>query len=415
MSVVTATVELRAGMALDDIKVADFSWIAAAPIATKTLADHGATVVRIESQARLDTSRVTGPFQDDKPGLNRSGFFADLNTSKYDIALNLKHPDAHAIAKRLVSWADVVVESFTPSVMSGFGFGYEDIVQWKPDVIMLSSSMQGHTGPNREYRGYGGQGSALSGLHHVTGWPDRVPAGPKGAYTDSIAPRLAVAAILAALDYRDRTGVGQYIDLSQVECAISTFMSADVLDYTVNGRVTGRIGNRSPHAAPHGSFPGYGDDYWLALAVETEGQWIALREVMGNPEWARSERFATNAARLANVDDLEAQIADWTRTHAAHELVERLQAKRIPAAVVYKSIDLFEDPQLIYRNHFRPLDHAEIGTVGYNGPAHELSETPAVLRWAAPLLGEHTGYVMTDILGYTPAEVQAFTANHVLE
>jgi benzylsuccinate CoA-transferase BbsF subunit len=401
--------------ALDDVKVADFSWIAAAPIATKTLADYGATVVRIESQARLDTSRVTGPFRDDKPGLNRSGFFADLNTSKYDIALNLKHPDAYAIAKRLVAWADVVVESFTPSVMGGFGFAYEDIVRWKPDIVMLSSSMQGHTGPNREYRGYGGQGSALSGLHHVTGWPDRVAAGPKGAYTDSIAPRLGVAAILAALDYRERTGVGQYIDLSQVECAISTFMGTEVLDYTVNGRVTGRIANRSQYAAPHGSFPCLGDDYWLALAAETDEQWVALRRVMGDPDWSRSEHFASMSARLDNVDELEEFISAWTRTQPVHELVERLQAERVPSAVVYKSLDLFEDPQLTHRNHFRQLDHAEIGTVGYNGPAHELSETPAVLRWAAPLLGEHTDYVMTDILGFTPAEVLAFAANHVLE
>jgi benzylsuccinate CoA-transferase BbsF subunit len=401
--------------ALDDINVADFSWIAAAPIATKTLADYGATVVRIESQARLDTSRVTGPFRDDKPGLNRSGFFADLNTSKYDLALNLKHPEAFAIAKRLVDWADVVVESFTPSVMGGFGFSYEDIVQWKPDIVMLSSSMQGHTGSNRDYRGYGGQGSALSGLHHVTGWPDRVAAGPKGAYTDSIAPRLAVAAILAALDYRERTGVGQYIDLSQVECAISTFMGTEVLDYTVNGRVTGRIGNRSPQAAPYGSFPCLGDDYWLALAVETDEQWLALRRVMGDPEWSRSDRFEGMAARLGNVGELEERVSAWTCSHSPHELVERLQAERVPSAVVYKSSDLFDDPQLTHRNHFRPLDHAEIGTVGYNGPAHELSETPAVLRWAAPLLGEHTEYVMTEILGYTPAEVAAFSSNHVLE
>jgi benzylsuccinate CoA-transferase BbsF subunit len=403
------------GGILDDINVADFSWIAAAPIATKTLADYGATVVRIESTARLDTSRQTGPFRDDKPGLNRSGFFADLNTSKFDIALSLKHPDAYAIAKRLVEWADVVVESFTPRVMGSFGFAYEDIVTWKPDVIMLSSSMQGHTGPNREYRGYGGQGSALSGLHHVTGWPDRVPAGPKGAYTDSIAPRLGVAAILAALDYRERTGIGQYIDLSQVECAISTFMRTEVLDYTINGHVTGRIGNRSPLAAPHGAFPASGDDYWVALAVETESQWLAFCRALGDPEWSRCERFRTVEARLANVDELEAHISAWTKTHDVHAIVELLQAAHIPAAVVYKSIDLFDDPQLAHRNHFRPLPHAELGTVGYNGPAHELSETPAVLRWAAPLLGEHTEYVMTEILGYSPAELARFAADHVLE
>jgi benzylsuccinate CoA-transferase BbsF subunit len=406
--------EIAAG-ALDDIKVADFSWIAAGPIATKTLADYGATVVRVESRARLDTSRQTAPFAGDKPGINRSGFFADFNTSKLDLTLNLKHPQAREIAKRLIAWADVVVESFTPAVMGGFGLAYDDIVSWKPDIIMLSSSMQGHDGPNREYRGFGGQGAALAGLHHVTGWPDRIPAGPKGAYTDSIAPRLSVVAILAALDHRERTGCGQYIDLSQVECAISTFLRTEILEYTVNGRVAGRIGNRSPHFAPHGSFPTRGDDYWIALAVESDAQWLALGRVMAEPLWAGSERLGTVSGRLMHVDEIEEKIAAWTRTCEAHELVEQLQTAGIPSGVVYKSIDLFADPQLAYRNHFRSLAHAELGTVGYNGPAHELSETPAVLRWAAPLLGEHTEYVLTQILGYTPSDVAAFAADKVLE
>ena len=403
------------GTALDGVKVADFSWIAAGPIATKTLADHGATVVRIESATRVDTSRITGPFRDDKPGLNKSGFFADFNTSKYDLALNLKHPEAHEIAKRLILWSDVVVESFTPRVMQGYGLSYADIVQWKPDVIMLSSSMQGQTGPHREYRGYGGQGSALSGLHYVTGWPDRVSAGPKGAYTDSIVPRFSVTAILAALEYRARTGLGQCIDLGQIECAISSFLPTEVLDYTVNGRIAERHGNRSPDAAPHGSFPCAGDDYWITIAVETDDQWSALLEVLGHPAWANSQRFDTLLARLENEDELEERIAGWTCEQQPHAAVERLQAAGVPAAVVYKSVDLFDDPQLVHRNHFRELDHAEIGRVGYNGPAHELSETPAVLRWAAPLLGEHTEYVMTEILGYSDDEFRDFTARHILE
>ncbi len=160
----------------------------------------------------------------------------------------------------------MVVESFTPRVMQSYGLSYDEIVTWKPDIIMLSSSMMGHSGPHREYRGYGGQGSALSGLHNVTGWPDRIAAGPKGAYTDSIVPRFSVTSILAALEYRARTGIGQYIDPSgQVECAISSFLPTEVLEYTVNGRIADRRGNRSLVAAPHGAFPAAGDDYWIAV------------------------------------------------------------------------------------------------------------------------------------------------------
>jgi len=401
--------------ALEGLKVADFSWAAAGPIATRHLADHGATVVRVESSAHVDSTRITGPFRDDKAGLNKSGFYADFNSSKYDLALNLKRPEAHAVAKRLILWSDVVVESFTPRVMRDWGLSYDDIVAWKPDVIMLSSCMQGGTGPYRNYSGYGNQGGAIAGLHNVTGWPDRIPAGPKGAYTDAIAPRYAIAAILAAVDYRERTGIGQYIDLAQVEAAISGFFATEILDYTVNGRAAERAGNRSPYYAPHGAFPCAGDDRWIAIAVETNHQWSALRQAMGEPAWAAAEHFATTAGRLQHQDELEAGIAAWTQAQDPFELMESLAAAGVPAGVVQKAVDLFRDPQLAYRKHFRPLDHSEMGTASYNGPAHELSETPAVLRWAAPLLGEHTGYVLKTFLGYAEAEIDELTRAGLLQ
>lgn len=395
--------------ALEGLKIADFSWAAAGPIATRMLADHGATVVRVESRAHIDSVRITGPFPGDKPGLNRSGFFADFNSSKYSLALNMARPDAAPVARRLIEWCDVVVESFTPRVMRGWGFAYDQIAAWKPDVIMLSSCMQGQTGPYRDYSGFGNQGAAIAGIHSVTGWPDRIPAGPKGAYTDAIAPRYAIAAILAALDYRDRTGVGQYIDLSQVEAAISGFFATEVLDYTVNGRLAEARGNRCANAAPYGAFPCAGADDWITIGIETDGQWAALRRVMGDPAWARSGDLDDAAGRIANQDAIEERLAMWTRDWDAFELLAELAAAAVPAGVVQKARDLFADPQLAHRSHFRPLAHAEMGTVSYNGPAHELSETPAVLRWAAPLLGEHTRYVLETFLGYDAQTILGMT------
>ena len=400
--------------ALDGLKVADFSWAAAGPIATRMLADHGATVVRVESMAHIDSVRITGPFRNDVSGVNKSGFYADFNSSKYSLALNMKLPEAFEVAKALILWSDIVVESFTPRVMAKWGISYEQIRVWKPDVIMLSSCMQGQTGPYHSYSGFGNQGAAIAGLHNLTGWPDRIPSGPKGAYTDAIAPRYAIATLLAAVDYRRRTGRGNYIDLSQVEAATSGFLATEVLEYTVNGRLPERHGNRSAEHAPHGAFPCAGDDRWITIAVETHQQWLGLRSAMAEPAWAQDERFATAAGRTAHVDELEAELAAWTSTHDATGLMEHLQSFGVPAGVVQNAADLFADPQLAYREHFKPLDHVEMGSVAYNGPSHTLSETPAVLRWAAPLLGEHTGEVLR-MIGFSDADVERFAALKLLE
>ena len=399
--------------ALDGLKVADFSWAAAAPIATRILADHGAEVVRVESSVHPDTVRITGPFRDDRPGINRSGFYADFNSSKYSLALNMKTEGAADIARRLIGWADVVVESFTPRVMEQWGLAYDHIRVWKPEIIMVSSCMQGQTGPYRNYPGYGGQGAAIAGMHFLTGWPDLDPAGPKGAYTDTIAPRLTVAAILAAFDYRDRTGVGQHIDLSQIEACVGTFLTTEMLDYSCNGRVAQRLANRHPFFAPHGCYPAAGRDRWITIAIETDPQWIALRDLTGDPA-LRDASFDSVAGRRPAQDAIDASISHWTRDQDAWALVERLQAAGIPAGVVQSAKDLLEDPQLAFRGHFAPLEHPEMGVVGYNGLAHILSETSCVPRWAAPCLGEHTQLVLRDILRYSSEEIAAFAARDLL-
>lgn len=395
------------------VKVADFAWAAAGPIITKNLADHGATVIRVESTTHPDSVRQGGPFKDGIPGTNRSGFFADFNTSKKSIALDMKTVQGRAIARRLVNWADVVTESYTPGVMKRFGLSYEQLTEDRSDLVMLSTCMQGQDGPYANYAGYGGQGAALAGLHYVTGWPDLDPAGPKGAYTDAITPRFGIAAIAAALAHRQRTGHGQYIDLSQIEASLQ-FLAPEMVQYQLSGEVAGPMGNRSAIYSPHGAFPCLGDDAYVVIAVETDEQWLALATMVDRP-WSGDERFRTVAGRLTHIDDVERGLQDWTSDQDPHAVMHLLQRAAIPCGVVQRPSALFTDPQLAHRGHFWELEHAELGKLLYNGTSFRLSETPAYPRSSAPLLGEHTREVLTTLLGYSDAEVDTFGYEQVLQ
>ena len=396
------------------LKVADFTWAAAGPIITKSLADHGATVIRVESTTHPDSVRFGGPFKDGIPGLNRSGFFADFNTSKKSIALDMSTKLGRQIARRLVAWADVVAESYTPGVMARFGLDYETLRTGQPDLVMLSTCMQGQYGPYHKYAGYGGQGAAIAGLHYVTGWPDTIPAGPKGAYTDSITPRFGTAALAAALGYRDRTGRGQHIDLSQIECSLQ-FLAPEFLDYQVHGRIASPMGNRSTVHAPHGVYPCLGSDRWIAIAVEQYDQFCALAEVVDSPVWLRMEDLQTVSGRRSRQDELDAKISEWTAGQDCFDAMHVLQRAGVPAGAVQRPSDLLVDPQLDYRGHFWTLDHPELGECLYNGPSFQLSQTPAVLRSSAPLLGQDTRRVLHELLGYSHAEIDEFAYAQALQ
>ncbi len=229
--------------AFEGLKVADFAWVGVGPIIAKALADHGATVVHVESGVRPDVLRLGPPFRDGQPGMDRSQFFANFNSSKLGLSLNLALPEGQELAHRIVDWADVVVESFTPGVLAAAGLSYEDLAKDRPDLLMLSTCLYGQTGPYATYRGFGTQGSALAGIHGLTGWPDRAPKGTWGAYTDFIAPRFGVAALAAAVLERQTSGLGQHIDLAQVEAAIH-FVEPLLLEFDATGRERRGTGSR---------------------------------------------------------------------------------------------------------------------------------------------------------------------------
>ncbi len=389
--------------ALVGIKVVDFSWYAVGPQTARHLGDNGAEVIRVESSVSPDGLRKTGPFKDGIDDVNRSGYFNNQNPNKYGLTLNLKLPQAVEIAKQLVARADVVTESFTPGVMEKFGLGYDELRKAKPDIIMVSMSSQGRGGPYSNHSAYGHVQQALCGVNHLAGWPDGYPGGAHGPYTDFFVPHLSATVVIAALDYRRRTGKGQYIELSQLEAGIHTLETA-ILEYTANGREQCRLGNLHLQASPHGVYRCQGEDRWCAIAVFTDEEWQSFCRVLGNPEWSQDSRFAIVASRLENADEFNRLVEEWTANYSAEQVMELMQAAGVAAGVVQTSQDMHADPQLKHRNHYWVLDHPETGPATYDSPAYKLSKTPSQARMPAPCLGEHNAFVCTEFLGMSDEE-----------
>lgn len=392
--------------ALEGLKVVDFSWVLAAPLMVKYLSDHGATVVHIESGTRPDNARMSAPHKPGVPKVDASGMFAYVNSNKYSLSLNLNHPQGLRIARKLIAWGDVVVENFGPGTMARWGLAYDDIVKIKPDIIMLQCSMLGQTGPRAGERGFGIALTGLAGFTHLTGWPDRGPTPPFGAYTDFIAPIFGAAALMSALDYRRRTGKGQCIDVSQYEAGVH-FAAAAILDRTVNGREGTRAGNRNPGAAPHHAYRCRGNDRWCAIAVFSDAEWHAFCRAIGNPDWTGAPGFATLTGRKANENELDRLVEAWTVNFSAEEVMETLQACGIGAGVVQNAEDLLNDPQLKHRGYFWWMEHRDLGAFPHLGQAFKLSGTPARARMPSPRLGEHTEMVCREILGLSDDEFVA--------
>ncbi len=389
--------------ALEGIKVADFTWVIAGPLITKNLADYGATVVRIESRTRPDLIRVTMPYKDGKVGLDRAGFFCYYNANKYSLSLNLSHPKGVEVAKRLVSWADVVVENFAAGMMERWGLGYNELKKLRPDIIMLRTSNQGQTGPLAQQPGLGTHLSALVGFVNLTGWPDRPPTPLQSAYTDYISQNFATTILLAALDYRRRTGKGQLLDVSQFEAGLQ-FLTPVILNQVVNNTENGRMGNYCPYSAPHGAYRCQGDDRWCVISVSSDREWEAFCKAIGNPPWTREPRFATTRSRKENEAELNKLVAGWTINHSAEEVMMMMQAAGVRAGVVKSPEDIYQDPQLRHRNFFWALNHKEMGHVSHLGQVSILSKTPAEPRMPAPCLGEHSEFVCQQFLGMSEEE-----------
>ncbi len=381
---------------LDDIKILDFMWALAGPGATRTLADYGATVVKVESELKPDVLRGVHPFIGEEGGQENALQFHSINAGKMDLTLDLSLPEAREVILDLVAWCDVLTESFSPKAMENWGLTYDVLRGVNPELVMFSSCLMGQTGPMRMYAGFGTMAAAIAGFYPVTGWPDRIPAGPFTAYTDYISPKLGVMLILSALAERDRTGRGQHIDFAQMEGALH-FLATEFADEEINGRTAGRAGNADRHMCPHGVYAAAGDDCWVAIACETDEHWGALANLV---DADADLRDLDMAARRAHAETIDAAITAWTEPREAADIEAALQACGVPAHRVSDAADLMADPQIVAREHFLSVPHAKHGHTWVENSNFELSRTPGRPLWGGPMFGEHNMEVLEGILGY---------------
>jgi benzylsuccinate CoA-transferase BbsF subunit len=397
---------------LEGIRIADFGWMIAGTLGTRTLANLGAEVIRIESRARVDGIRFGGPLPNDRTNPNVSGLFNDCNLSKLSVSLNLNHPEAVELARRIVAISDAVTCNFTGTRMDRWGLGYSDLVKVKPDVIVLMMPTMGTTGPHRDYRSMGNHVAALVGINVATGFPGRPPVGPDIAYPDfSSNPNHAAFALLSAIHYRNRTGRGQFIDVSQYESTAS-LTGPTVLEYSATGRIPEPSGNSDPDLAPHGVFrcaddvkrPDFARERWVALVVDGDDEWSGFKRAAGNPVWAEDERFATAAGRLNGEAALNERIQDWVRNKDAYAVATLLQAHGIAAGVVQDTRDLIENDAHWAGRQLRSVTNPEAGEYHTHAePSKFRGVDQRLIR--APSLGEHTDYVLGELLGVPEEEI----------
>ncbi|MEM9464373.1 MAG: CoA transferase [Actinomycetota bacterium] len=395
----TATNGSRSGI-FAGLKVADLTWMAAGPIITRELANHGATVVHAETMTRVDTMRWLPPYHDNEFTTESGIPAANVNQSKLGLACNYAVPEARAVVERLIDWADVVVENFRPGMAARHGFGWEQVHDRNPAVVMLSTSMRGQTGPEATLTGFGLQGGALAGYVDITGWPDRAPIAPWGAYTDFVSPRFAQAALIAALRHRDRTGVGQYIDLSQNEAGIH-HLAPLIGEHAATGRILERPGTAAEAGAPSGVFAGAGTERYLVVSAIDDRHFAAAVEVCDSlAPFAGLGSADRHRARAA----IDAAFAAWMADRDVFATQAALLEAGCPASVSLRATDLIRDPQLTHRGFFTPLDHPVIDA-RYDGPVTIFSATPSSPTRAGPTIGEHNEAVLKDVLGFTDDEI----------
>jgi crotonobetainyl-CoA:carnitine CoA-transferase CaiB-like acyl-CoA transferase len=393
---------LRPG-ALKGVRVADFGWVLAGPYATMLLSYLGAEVIKIESRRRIDEQRVVHRAGVAK-NYEASSNFLEINLNKRSVSINLAKPEGAALARRLVGVSDVVIENMRPGVMNRLGLGYKDFVAVKPDIIMVSISGWGSYGPLREYTAYAPCFSSFSGVANLTGYGDEEP-NTGTSSNDARSGTAAAFAVLMALVIRQQTGQGQYIDMSSCE-ALDCLIGDRIMEYMMTGTSPMRTGNHDAGMAPHAVYRCAGDDKWISIAVATEAEWLALKTVMGRPAALDDAAFATRESRWQNRERLDGLIEAWTKTHDAIALMEALQRHGVAATPSFNAEELFSNPHLAARGQIIETQHPVLGTRKAVAPPWKMSETPPFIARTAPLLGEDNNYVLCELLGLQPDEVQ---------
>ena len=397
---------------LSGIRVIDFGQAVAVPSATQCLALMGAEVILVESHQRL-ASRGRPPFADNEPGLNRSGHFNFYHVGKYSCTVNLRTEAGREIVRELVSVSDLVTENYSTGTMDRFGLGYKDLVKLRPDIIVLSMSAAGRTGPMKDFVGYHSAVLMLSGLAAILGYPQGHPRVMGSVFPDPVSGMYAVFAVLCALHRRSKTGLGQYIDLAMTE-AMMTLMPEAIIDYTLNGREGQRRGNQDPLKSPHGVYRCKGAEAWVAISVGSEDQWNALCSAVGRKEWSSDPRFSDALVRWQHQQELDALIQEWTRERTSREVTQLLQQQGVPAGPSFTTADLIEDPHLRQRGFIVEVDHQEVGRRPMGSVPWKITELPNLDYRPAPLIGHDNQHVVCELLGRSHKELQRLAGEGVI-
>ncbi len=382
---------------LNGLRVLDFCWMIAGPMTTRILADLGAEVIKVESYTRIDRIREGGPRREDDPHLDAAGVFADCNSNKRSIVLDLNTSRDREFARELAAISDMVTDNFTGDRMTRWGLGYSDLVKVNPSLIVLSMPVMGTTGPWIRYGAYGNGVSALAGFNMLMGFPERPPVGIGPLYPDFTSPFFGATALFSALHYRNLTGKGQFIDLAQYQASAS-LLDTEILDYTVNGVVPDQSANRSPHSCPHGAFRCMGDDNWVVVEITSDDEWQALCRIMERPDLAADERLQTLAGRKAHEDMIDGELERWTSQRDRWEIMETLQSAGIAAGVVQTLQDMLEHDTHMAQEHYQKVEHPS----GYEFTVHRL---PMRIDGIAPEASHHPSmgadddYVLGELLG----------------
>lgn len=427
--------------ALKGVRIIDLTWLQVGPQATRILATFGAQVIRVEWRGRgaIDFLRYFQPFAPDhatpdggrtqgaahshgiRGNYDRGAYFNNTNPGKYGVTLNLNHPHGRELLKRMVRDANALCENFSPSQMDKWGLGYDELCSINPRLIYMRTTGMGKAGVYKDYVSYGPTAQAFSGLTFLSGLPEpHQPAGWGYSYLDHSPGYFGAMLMMAALRRQRAEGLGAYIDMSQTETGLM-LSGTSIVEHQLTGSKTQRFGNRMPYQewAPHGAFRCAGEDNWIAISIQSDAQWQELVAEMGSPGWALDEKFATAAGRMAHQDELETRLAEFTIEQERYDLMQRLQARAIPAGVVQKAADRFDrDPQLKARGYFVELPHSEIGRWPVEGFPAKLSVSPAsvggLTSRAAPKLGEDNDFVYRNIFGLSAGELTKLREEDVI-
>jgi benzylsuccinate CoA-transferase BbsF subunit len=389
---------------LNGLRVLDFTWMLAGPYATRILADFGAEVIKVQSKKTAKGAES-----------NLSGYFNTWNRNKCGITLDLSHPDARDVVLKLTQVFDIVIENFSPRVMANWGLSYDKLKEVKPDLIMVSISAMGQDGPWKDFVAFGPTLQALSGLTYLTSFDEHVPMGIGYAYADPMIGLYATVAVLSALEHRDKTGQGQYIDISGFE-AVCTLLGPALMDARINQRETIPDGNRAAGTAavPYGCYRCLGTNQWCVIAVSSEDEWTALGQVLGHPAWMKEDKFSTVSGRKEHYEELDAKLEEWTTEQTSEEVVRLLQAAGIAAGVVQNAEDLARDPHLAANRFFWSAEHPVLGKVFSDRSPIRMKGMEAIQWKAAPLLGADNRYVFRDLLGFSEDEFLSYVERGVI-